>query len=145
MTKLLNHLLTDCTWLPSQIHLFGFAQGGSVAAEFALNYSNLHPDANLGSVVCVGGPLLSFPTLTKPCQTPILVFHRPPPSESALPSRALTAFKKGFGAVEEVKMEGEGMPRSTGEWRPIMKFWSERLGRRVGEGVYEVISGKGPD
>jgi len=117
-------------------------QGGSVAAEFALSYSRLHPDTKpLGSVTTIGGPLISYPTVSKPCPTPILVFHRPPPSESALPSGALAAFRKGFEVVEEVKMQGEGMPKSTDEWRPIMKFWSQRLGTRVGEGVYEVMSG----
>jgi hypothetical protein len=53
----------------------------------------------------------------------------------------VAAFRKGFEVVEEVKMEGEGMPKSADEWRQIMKFWSERLGTRVGEGVYEVMSG----
>lgn len=145
MTKLLNHLITDCGWIPSQIHLFGFAQGGSVAAEFALNYSKLHPDTTpLGSVITIGGPLISYPTVSKSCPTPILAFHRPPPSESALPSGALPAFRKGFKVLEEVKLEGEGMPRSADEWKPIMKFWSEKLGTRVGEGVYEVVSGNDP-
>jgi len=96
----------------------------------------------LGSIVSVSGPLLSYPTLSKLCQTPLLVFHRPSPSESALSSSAITAFKKAYGNIVDVKMDGAGgMPRSKDEWEPIMKFWGERLGKRNVEGLYEVMSG----
>jgi hypothetical protein len=96
----------------------------------------------LGSIVSISGPLLSYPTLSKKCQTPVLVFHRSPPSESA---SSIKAFQKGFESVVEVKMGGaEGMPRSKDEWEPIMRFWSERLGRRQVDGLYEVLSGTAP-
>ena len=163
MTKVIEHLTKDCAWPPHRIHFFGFAQGGSVAAEFALKYwrsqlsqaqKSLPPlnstsAANadeyipraFGSIVSVSGPLLSYPTLPKPCPTPFLVFHRPPPAESALAPDAMTALRKGFTKVEEVRMKGEGMPRSKEEFEPIMRFWSEHLGRRQMEGLYEVMSG----
>lgn len=159
---LLDQLITECAWPPHRIHLLGFAQGGSVAVEFAIRWwtreltraksaSSSDTDEGteprrLGSVITVSGPLLSYPTLSKPCPTPTLVFHRQPPVDDALPPGALTALKKAFTNLNEVKMQrGEGMPRSKEEWEPIMRFWSEHLGRRqVGEGLYEVMSGGVP-
>jgi len=155
LSKVLAHLVDDCTWPPNRIHLFGFAQGGSVAAEFALKWwkAELEKQKNdiqhalrpLGSVVSIGGPLLSYPTLSRICPTPLLLFHRSPPAESALPSSAVAAFKKGFSHFVDVKTNGnDGMPRSKDEWEPIMRFWSERLGRRQLDGLYEVLSGSVP-
>ncbi|KAI0058366.1 hypothetical protein BV25DRAFT_1810832 [Artomyces pyxidatus] len=147
----LDHLTRDCAWPPHRIHLFGFAQGGSVAAESALRWwrreletKDATPPRALGSVVTVAGPLLSYPTLSTPCPTPLLAFHHPDSADSALPGDALTAFRKGFRAIAEAKKRGEGMPRSKEEWFPIMKFWSEYLGRRQVEGLYEVLSGSVP-
>jgi hypothetical protein len=89
MMRVFDHLVGDCGWPPQRIHLFGFAQGGSVAAEFAqkwwrrtLQLQQQKSDSStsvqpFGSVVTVGGPLLSYPTLSTLCTTPILVFHRP--------------------------------------------------------------------
>lgn len=140
----------------NQIHLFGFAQGGTVCAEFALDVwkkslsvaTDSPPRGTLGSVVSISGPLLSYPTLSRHCPTPILVFHRPSPSEEALPKDAMTSFKKGFSsvAVIEAKKGKGGMPGSREEWEGIMRFWSERLGRRMPnqdgeEGLYEVLTG----
>ncbi|KAJ7507200.1 hypothetical protein B0H11DRAFT_1970674 [Mycena galericulata] len=126
MDRILQHLTDDCGWPLHRIHLFGFAQGGSRARQA------------LGSIVTVSGPLLSYPTLPTLSPTPLLVAYRP----SALPPSALTPFKKGFLRVAEHKMGGEGgMPASKAEWEPIMRFWSDALGRRRVEGVYEVMSG----
>ncbi len=165
MDKVVSHLTADCGWPAHGIHFFGFAQGGSVAAEFALKYWNSRQQksptsssdtsqesgtstagggGSFGSIVSVCGPLLSYPTPLQPSPTPVLIFHRPSPAESALPSGAVAAFKKGFAKVEEVKMRGEGMPRSKEEFEPIMRFWSEQLGRRQMDGLYEVMSGMVP-
>jgi predicted esterase len=150
ITNVLHHLVNDCGWPAPRIHLFGFAQGGSVAAESALKWwrRNLQQQKSddalvlpLGSVVTVGGPLLSYPTLSATCPTPIMVFHRPPPTEPFLPGDALPAFRKGFSRVVDAKMSGVGMPRSKNEWYPIMELWSERLGRRQVDGLYEVMTG----
>ncbi|KIO02593.1 hypothetical protein M404DRAFT_1002201 [Pisolithus tinctorius Marx 270] len=155
------HLIDDCNWPSHCIHLFGFAQGGSVAVESTISWwkgelavtsksrvtESREDDGDrgrttrqLGSVVTVCGPLLSYPTLEKPCPTPLLVFHR-----GSLPKTALTSFYKAFTQVQEVKGKDNGqdesMPRSKDEWEPIMRFWSEVLGRRTGEGLYEVMSG----
>lgn len=147
-----DHLVRDCGWPAQRIHLFGFAQGGSVAAESAqkwwrrmLQLQQQKSDSTsvqpLGSIVTVGGPLLSYPTLSTLCTTPVLVFHRPPPAEPSLPRDALPAFRKGFARVIDVEKSGEGMPRSRDEWHPIMQLWSEQLGRRQVDGLYEVMTG----
>ena len=147
----------------NHIHLFGFAQGGSVATEFVIDLwkqqllqikksvdssfnrsleQESFPLVSLGSIVTVSGPLLSYPTIATLCPTPILVTHRSPPLDMALPPGAFTAFNKAFGSVTESKMEtkGMGMPASKQEWDPIMRFWSQHLVRRQVEGLYEVMS-----
>lgn len=99
---------------------------------------------SLGSIVTISGSLLSYPTPSKLNKTPILVYHRPETSESSLSTGAITAFKKAFEDFNEVRIKGkkvEGMPSSKDEWEPIMRLWSERLGRRQTEGLYEVMSG----
>lgn len=155
MTRVFDHLVGDCGWPAQRIHLFGFAQGGSVAAESAQKWwrrvlqlqqqqqtsDSTSAQQPFGSVVTVDGPLLSYPTLSALCTTPVLVFHRPPPAESSLPRDALPAFRKGFTRVIDVEKSGEGMPRSMDEWHPIMQLWSERLGRRQVDGLYEVMTG----
>jgi len=147
LDRILAHLTRDCAWPPARIHFFGFAQGGGVAAEFVLRWWRAELDAGyavrpLGTAVSVGGPLLSYPTLPTLCPTPVLLFHRAPPAESALKAGDVSAFKKGFSHFVEVKKGSrDGMPASKEEWEPIMRFWSERLGKRPMEGLYEVMSG----
>jgi len=166
LSKIIDHLINDCAWPMNHIHLFGFAQGGSVAAEFVIdlwkqqqlrikksidstnfNQSLEQGSVSLGSIVTVSGPLLSYPTISTLCPTPILVPHRSPPSDMALPPGAFTAFNKAFASVTESKMEtkGMGMPSSKQEWDPIMQFWSQHqhLVRRQVEGLYEIMSGSG--
>ena len=100
------------------------------------------PARELGSVITVGGPLLSYPTLENLSTTPLLVFHR-----GSLSRNSLVSFSKGFVRVQAVKNTGNGlgesMPRSKEEWEPIMRFWSQHLGQRAGEGLYEVMSNAG--
>jgi hypothetical protein len=144
--------------MDKRIHLLGFAQGGTVAAEFVLEYWKRSIRAaqergndgdelagSLGSVISISGPLISYPTLSKPTSTPLLIFHRPPPSQSALLPADLKALQKAYTAVTEVNGgNGEGMPRSKEEWEPIMRFWSTKLGRRLGEDLYEFMGGRAP-
>jgi len=146
LEKLVDHLVQECRWPANRIHLFGFGQGGSLAAELTLQlWKARGSDAarvHLGSIVSVAGPLLSYPTLSKPCPTPVLVFQRPASEATSLSAADLTAFRKGFASVQEVKGgKGEGMPRSKEEWEGVMRFWSEHLGRRRIDGLYEVMSG----
>jgi len=101
------------------------------------------PLLSFGSIVTVSGHLLSYPTSSTLSPTPILIAHRSPPSDMALPPGAFTAFNKAFGSLTESKMDakGMGMPASKQEWEPIMRFWSQHLARRQVEGLYEVMSG----
>ncbi|KAF9530521.1 Alpha/Beta hydrolase protein, partial [Crepidotus variabilis] len=148
LTKVVDHLTTHCKWPLNRIHLFGFAQGGSVAVEFTLerwkvsraSSGTTTPDSQaFASVVSVAGPLLTYPTLSTKCPTPLLIVHRSS-GETSIPSKDINAFKKGFENITEHKMKGpkEGMPASREDWEPIMKFWSERLERRKVEGLYDI-------
>ncbi|KAF8589449.1 hypothetical protein K439DRAFT_1645068 [Ramaria rubella] len=144
LEKLINHLVQDCHWAANKIHFFGFGQGGSVTAELTLRWWKAREAAGLqprfGSLVSVAGPLLSYPTLPRPCTTPVLVFHRPQSEATKLTPEELTAFKKGYERVQEVKGgKGEGMARSREDWEPMMKFWSETLSKRSSSGMYEVL------
>jgi predicted esterase len=139
LVAFLELLIAECSWQSSRIHLFGFAQGGSVAIELALLWSRLK-GTDLGSVITVAGPLLSYPTISS-CTSPVLVIHRPGSSDSALRPADLSAIRKGFtGRVIEEKFSSkkEGMPAGKDEWEPLMRFWSETLSRRAPEGTVEV-------
>ncbi|KAL4076731.1 hypothetical protein V8B97DRAFT_1867225 [Scleroderma yunnanense] len=159
LSVILVHLIDDCGWPPHRIHLFGFAQGGSVAAEGTVAWWKRElariresqvkyqggtsvPARKLGSVVTAAGPLLSYPTLENLCTTPLLVFHG-----GSLSRSALASFSKAFTHVQTVNItgngQGESMPRSKEEWEPIMRFWSQHLGQRAGEGLYEVMTNTG--
>ena len=144
--KFIEHLVLECQWPPDKIHLFGFGQGGSVAAELGLRWwkvrSTQHSDSRLGSIVSVGGPLLSYPTPSSPCPTPVLVYHRLVSETTKLSLGDLRAFNKGYEGVQEVQgAGGDGMPRSKEDWEPIMRFWSVNLSTRNSPGLYEVIGG----
>lgn len=146
LARIFDHLTNDCGWSCRKIHIFGFAQGGTVAVEFALlrwrqqlrenNDSSILP---LGSIVSVSGPLASYPVLESPCPVPLLLFHRLPPAKSGLSSSDKVAFRRGFGSFREAQVDGEGMPRSKTEWGHLMRFWSERLDRRQMGGLYQVM------
>jgi len=156
---LTDHGEGGCKWPADRIHLFGFAQGGSVALEAGLRWwkskSNVNSQSyatssGLGSIVSISGPLLSYPTLNSSsadarCPTPVLLVHRPPQAEDALPAGSVAAVKKGYRDVSESKLLKSGMPSSKEEWEPIMRFWSQRLSRREveteGENVFQVIGG----
>lgn len=127
-------------WRGEEIHLFGFAQGGSCAAELALTHHRKHPPSAgnpsvpLGSLVVISAPLLSLPTIdvSLRSQIPALLFLREGETNlgrQATGSGAEAAFTKGFKYVEKPKVpsskrrpgdEGERMPAGQDEWRPIM-------------------------
>ncbi|KAL8280142.1 hypothetical protein RQP46_007472 [Phenoliferia psychrophenolica] len=150
----LTHLTTPSPagpgWPPSSIHLFGFAQGGSCAAQLALAWSLTPPPASrsashdLGSVVTVSAPLLSHPTASYKSQTKALVVSHKGEERMI----GIGSYRKGFENVQEVSLgRGEGMPRGRQEWEEIMRFWAANLGNRSAiefeKGVYEVRGGMG--
>ncbi|BGP26881.1 phospholipase/carboxylesterase family protein [Rhodotorula toruloides] len=146
LLALLDHLIaplpsssssqTGCGWHPSQIHFFGFAQGGSCAAELALLHSrSSDPSSHLASLVAVSAPLLSHPTLApdKRSNTKVCLVYRRAGAEER--SVGVASWKKGFEHIKEVRLEGgrgrDGtMPRGMDEWREVMRFWSEVLIRK---------------
>ena len=147
LLSFITYLIEACTWPPERIHLFGFGQGGTIAAELALKFwreSNIFQETDtrkkLGSVVTITGPLLSYPTGV-PCPTPLLIVHRP---GTALTNSDLGALRKGFGGggrivEEKLGKEREGMPANKEEWLVVMKFWADVLESVVrGEGIYRV-------
>ncbi|KAL5504217.1 SAC7 [Sanghuangporus vaninii] len=158
LRNVIAHLTSACSWKMQQIHLFGFAQGGSVALETCITIWKSRPrllqggtqsdeeaeaNATLGSVISVGGPLLLHHAISTPCATPLLFLHRAPPSALALDGTGtqLASLRKLFGKFREVKLgSGESMPASQEEWQPVMEFWSERLvRRRVEDGGLSIL------
>ncbi|KAG6861819.1 hypothetical protein C0995_011701 [Termitomyces sp. Mi166 len=157
LEKVVKHLIDGCGWPSHRIHLFGFAQGGSVATEFGIKWWKMHrasqtpadsppstTNGTLGSIVSISGPLLSYPTLSVKNPTPIFIVHNLFSSEAALPADAIADLKKGYASVTEKTSKEPGMPSSRAGWRPIMEFWSTHLGRRQVDGLYEVMSGATP-
>ena len=125
LTSFLTHLTTPAPagpgWPPSSIHIFGFAQGGSCAAQLALAWSlasSRSASHDLASVVTISAPLLSHPTVTYKSQTKALVvLHK---GEERMVG--VGSYKKGFTNVQEVSLRrGEGMPRGRQDWEEIMR------------------------
>lgn len=139
LLAVLDYLISGApAWDASSIHLFGFAQGGSCAAELAIAFSRRQTtlassqtsspistskststsDIHLGSLTTISGALISHPTLTTKSCTKTLVVRRK--NEERMMS--LGSFRKGFEVVEEVVLpRGEGMLRSRDEWEGVMK------------------------
>lgn len=149
LTKVLDHLTSPspsgCAWHPSQIHLFGFAQGGSCAGELALLWSRSHPPAeHLGSLVSISGPLLSHPTVSAPAKTAMCLAHRAG-EERAM---GVPSWRKGFQTAQEVKLPGgrgrEGMPRGMDEWREIMRQVLRHSPSDAGVSADPAATGSGP-
>ncbi|KAH9808881.1 Phospholipase/Carboxylesterase [Melampsora americana] len=136
LNAVLDHLLSNkIGWHASTIHLFGFAQGGSCAAELLVNRtrkveapngSNQLTRPDLGSLVTISGPLLSLPTISPETrsQTPTLLWVRK--HEDTI-GRWRASFAKGFTFVEHFTASIPGqdgqpsMPRGQ-EWDPVMKY-----------------------
>jgi hypothetical protein len=154
-------MIRTCGWRPAEIHLFGFAQGGSVAGEFGVRWwrgslpADMKKDTKknvvekkepIGSIVCVCGPLLEYPTIlaSSRAPTPVLIFHRQSKATSPVDT-----YRKAYDTVHEISVPAIGdeevvMPKRKEEWQGIMEFWSKRLMSGVnpsGEDVYEVVAG----
>ncbi|KNZ75530.1 hypothetical protein J132_02470 [Termitomyces sp. J132] len=120
--KVVKHLIDGCGWPSHKIHLFGFAQGGSVAAEFGIEWWKLFrasrtpadlpssaTKGTLGSIISISGPLLSYPTLSVKNPTPILIVHSLLPSETALPAGAVADLRKAYANVAEKTSKEPGI------------------------------------
>ncbi|CAE7218088.1 unnamed protein product [Rhizoctonia solani] len=111
----------------SNIHLFGFAQGGSVALESAVRLPG-----GVKSVVSIGGGLVESPTRAGPGSGTRVLYAGPRVDEQGL--------RKGFINVQTENMDGVRMIRGE-EWSLVMRFWSEVLERRgpEGPGIHRVL------
>ncbi|KAH7106315.1 hypothetical protein BKA62DRAFT_740885 [Auriculariales sp. MPI-PUGE-AT-0066] len=142
LRECLKHLVETCGWRDEDIHLFGFAQGGSVAGELALALAR--DGRRLGSIVSVCGPLYSFPAASSSTSSgiPVLVFDRLSAERSKAKAEAdAKAWRRGFARVVYEMMPagaGAGMPANKNEWGIIMAFWADVLQRRMPDGVYPV-------
>lgn len=114
--KVLDHLTGPCKWPATSIHLFGFAQGGSIAAHAALEYAQ-----PLASVISISGPLLSYQTGARDKRTspPSILLVRRMGEERSV---QVNNFRRAFEDVKEVVLRtGQGMPRERSEWEDIMR------------------------
>lgn len=131
-------LVHRCGWLPSDVLLFGFGQGGSLALGLASRLrsgtclSDADADAGSGSdfatfkgVVSIGGPLpLSMVPTTSARQrseTSVLLCQ--------LDDDLVDAVKEEFSHVKAVrwKRNDVAMPRNRDEALPIIQFFADRL------------------
>ncbi|KAG8741389.1 hypothetical protein FRC10_002909 [Ceratobasidium sp. 414] len=129
--RALDHLTSsECGWPAERIHLFGFAQGGSVALESALRRPG-----GVKSVVSVGGGLVEVPTRAGPGAGTGVLYIGDVVGETGL--------AKGFANVRVEGTSGREvrMPKGKDEWGVVMRFWSEVLERRgpEGEGIHRVL------
>jgi hypothetical protein len=143
-------------WDLTQIHLFGWGQGGTVALELAYSIGReglsssssssvsstssasgtgqsdvKRPRRRLGSAVSICAGLLSFPSSDLGLETPVLYFTRQAP-KSAVQSKSVNGIKRAFKEVAVLQGDpkaGEAMPRGREEWEGIMRFWGQVLGR----------------
>lgn len=120
LLELLQHLTTPAPgpgWKAGEIHLFGFAQGGSCAGELALAWARLGKEP-LGSVVAISAPLLSHPTVGEKVGTKALVGVRKGEERSV----GVASWRKGFASVQELGLgKGGGMLRGREEWEEVMR------------------------
>ncbi|KAI1745860.1 alpha/beta-hydrolase [Xylaria scruposa] len=142
-------LIGRCGWETSDILLFGFGQGGSLALGLSsrLRSSGRVVDVTEGEsrgkedaantttafkgAVSIGGPLpvSMIPTLSArdKARTPVLLCHGR--DSESLDGDAVELVKKEFVDVREVRWRkaDDGMPKNREEMLPIMQFMAERL------------------
>lgn len=136
-------LIKKCGWDTSDILLFGYAQGGSLALGLASKLRDAEKvvDVTEGDqaastafkgVVSIGGPLptsmISTLSTRQKVRSPALVCYGK--SSDLLSEEALDVIKEEFVDVREVKWQkpDDTMPSSREEMLPIMQFFAERLG-----------------
>ncbi|KAI0167153.1 alpha/beta-hydrolase [Hypoxylon sp. FL1284] len=143
LEKLIRETLIErCGWETSDILLFGFGQGGSLALGLSsrIRQAGKVVDITDGDrptgtafkgAVSIGGPLPTsmIPTLSarSKSSTPILVCHGR--SSESLDEEAVDVLKGEFVDVREVKWKkgDDSMPANKDEMLPIMQFFAERL------------------
>ena len=113
-----------CGWPAANIHLFGYAQGGYAMLEALVAWKG----APLGSAVAVCSQLLSLPTSSKRCSTPLAFTTRWERSflASSEAQRQVTWAERAFAHVQHINLPGSGETMIHGaEWKEIIPFWSK--------------------
>ncbi|KAH6652203.1 Alpha/Beta hydrolase protein [Truncatella angustata] len=136
-------LVAACGWDLSDILLFGYAQGGSLALGLAsrlrggggrvvdVTQGERPAETAFKGAVSIGGPLpmSMVPTLSarEKARTPALICHGR--ASELLDEEAVELVKKEFADAREVKWNkpDDGMPGSREEMLSIMQFFAERL------------------
>ncbi|KAH8159063.1 hypothetical protein CIB48_g9189 [Xylaria polymorpha] len=135
-------LVGTCGWETSDILLFGFGQGGSLALGLSSRLRNservvdvTEGERNTGTAfkgaVSIGGqlPVSMIPTLSArdKARTPVLICYGR--NSELLDRDAIELLKKEFVDVREAKWRkaDDGMPKNREEMLPIMQFLAERL------------------
>lgn len=147
--RLIREVLVDkCGWELSDILLFGFGQGGSLALGLASTIRvgprvvelkgdkdkegrSIETPESFKGVVSIGGalPVSMVPSLTaRPkSKTPVLICHGR--MCEAVDEDAIDVLKQEFVDVREVrwKKADSTMPSNREEMLPLMQFFAERL------------------
>lgn len=133
----LHHLVGECGWRTSSIHLFGFGQGATVALETLVAWTRTHScnaQQALGSVVSISGELISHPTLPTPSSTPVLHVYRAK-SDMARDASRWASLRKATSALTLQRLDvlpgggEEAMVRGS-EWDVVMQFWAKLVRNR---------------
>ena len=133
----LLQLLEQCGWPANQIFLFGYAQGGTAALDFAL-----HAPSRLGGVVSYCGlPLeeaLRAPTKEEAAAsggTPCLLVAATADAQTPLPhARAMVGWLQSVWPCDEITLRevnsSGAMAASEAEWRPVVEFLAKHIALR---------------
>ena len=127
----------------SQIHLFGYGQGGSVALSVALSDTILRLGA-LGGVVSIGGvlPVSSNHAVNGKSCTPVLLLGGSKGDLAKSDQSPVKRLKSLFDFVDyhQWKKADDALPKSREEVLPLMQFLARILRSRRGvpEGATEV-------
>jgi predicted esterase len=138
----LTTLQTKHGYAPSQIHLLGSGQGGSVALSTAL--SPQLQGGSFGGIVSIGGavPVSSRVTAASKNRTPVMLLGGRRGSLSKDEQSPVKRIRGLYEFVEyhEWKKYDDTMPKSRDEALPMMQFLARRLRstRGVPEGAVEV-------
>ncbi|KAI9280524.1 Alpha/Beta hydrolase protein [Sporodiniella umbellata] len=134
---LLRHLIEDCGWKPSNIFLFGFSQGGTVALDTIL-FGNVR---NLGGAISISGYLLEEQSKEAKVGAGYAGYIFVTQGEldetlnKALAEKKFKEIKNYCASSVELTQsfipnKGHIMPNSEKEWRLIHSFFGKNMPRR---------------
>ncbi|KAI9474052.1 MAG: Phospholipase/Carboxylesterase-domain-containing protein [Benjaminiella poitrasii] len=136
MNELIEHLINSCGFNPSNIFLFGFSQGATVALDTVM-FGKVR---NLGGVVSISGYLLEEQSNEQKSKYAgyILITQGDKDSTIGSKSEAEKKFKEiknqcsSSAEISQVfiKNKDHVMPASQEEWRIIHTFFGKNLPRR---------------